>query len=48
MEDLTVKIIAHLKSGKCPKGSSEKSRGRSRRKFRILRASMSGRYGKRK
>lgn len=42
MEDLTVKIVAHLKTGKCPKGSKEKSRGRSRRKFCITRASMSG------
>jgi hypothetical protein len=42
MEDLTVKIriVAHLKSGKCPKGSSEKSKGRSRRKLCIARASM--------
>lgn len=35
-----MKIVAHLKTGKCPKGSSEKSRGRSRRKLCILRASM--------
>lgn len=27
MEDLTVKIIARLKTGKCPKGSREKSMG---------------------
>ncbi len=40
MEGFTVKIVAHLKTGKCPKNSYEKSRGRRRRKYCILRASM--------
>lgn len=35
-----MKIVAHLKTGKCPKRSYEKSLGRHRRKFCILRASM--------
>lgn len=35
-----MKIVAHLKTGKCPKRSIERSRGRSRRKLCILRASM--------
>jgi hypothetical protein len=35
-----MKIVAHLKSGKCPKGSTEKRRGRSRRNLCVDRASL--------
>lgn len=35
-----MKIVAHLKSGKCPKGSVEKVRGRSRRNLCVDRHSL--------
>lgn len=35
-----MKIVAHLKTGKCGKGAFEKRLGRKRRKYCILRASM--------
>lgn len=37
-----MRVVAHLKTGKCPKGASEKSRGRSRRKLCVTRTSLSG------
>jgi len=43
-----MKMVAHLKTGKCPKGAVEKRKGRSRRKICYARGSarMSGK-GKR-
>lgn len=35
-----MRVVAHLKTGKCPKGASEESRGKSRRKLCVARTSM--------